>query len=68
MFYPFDQFNTIKPSSILYAIPGKFNLGKCHYLTNKNIAVFSNLLSIENALTNITCCCKNSIYNKFRLK
>jgi len=56
------------PNKLLYSLPVKFNLGKCHYLTGKDISIFSNLLCIENTLTNLTCNCKNSLYKKFRLK
>lgn len=55
-------------NSLIYSMPNKFNIGKCHYVTGKNISIFSNLLCIENTLTNLTCNCKNKVYNKFRLK
>ncbi|MDD2376189.1 MAG: hypothetical protein PHD15_02985 [Clostridia bacterium] len=55
-------------NSLLYSMPNKFKLGNCHYVTGKNISIFSNLLCIENTLTNLTCNCKNTLNNKFRLK
>jgi hypothetical protein len=58
----------VSPNKLLFCIPSKFNLGKCHYVTGKNISVFSNLLCIENSLTNLTCNCKNMLRNKFNLK
>ncbi|MEG2235272.1 MAG: hypothetical protein RR144_02390 [Clostridia bacterium] len=58
----------VKPSNLLHSIPCKFNFGNCHYVTGKNISVFSNLLCVENSLTNLTCNCKNIFLNKFRAK
>jgi len=55
-------------NSLIYSMPNKIKLGKCHYVTGKNISIFSNLLCIENSLTNLTCNCKNTLGNKFRLK
>lgn len=57
--------NIITP--LLYNLPLKFNVGNCHYITGKDIATFSSILSVENYLTNLTCNCKNQISNKFRL-
>lgn len=44
----------------------KFPIYKGHYLTGKNISLFSNLLCIENSLNNITCSMKNICNSKFK--
>lgn len=54
-------------SPLLYNLPLKFNMGNCHYIKGKNIVTFSNLLCVENYLTNLTCCCKSKFSNKFRI-
>ncbi|MEG2646042.1 MAG: hypothetical protein RSA08_03315 [Clostridia bacterium] len=43
----------------------KFPMYKGHYMTGKNISIFSNLACIENNLNNLTCSCKNTYNNLF---
>lgn len=41
----------------------KFPMYKNHYVTGKNIWLFSNLACIENTLSNFTCSLKSNINN-----
>lgn len=40
-------------------------INKSHYVTGKDLSLFSNLMCIENTLSSFTCGCKNK-FNKFR--
>ena len=43
----------------LLCSPVKFPMYNSHYLCGKDIYTFSNLMCVENSLTNITCNLKN---------
>ncbi len=56
-------------NNILCNLPCKFPLYNGHYLTGKDLSIFSKFLTIENQLTNITCSCNNlcnNLKNKFK--
>lgn len=46
----------------------KFPMYNGHYMTGKDISLFSNLVCIENSLNNLTCSIKSLYNNKFRDK
>ncbi len=51
--------NVINP--LLYNLPIKINTHNSHYFTGKNIVTFSNLLCVENFLTNLSCNLKTCV-------
>lgn len=55
---------------LLYNSNIKFPINQSHYVTGKELSLFSKLMCIENELTNLTCnlkgFCTSCKYNYFR--
>ena len=58
--YPFFKDKMI--NNILCGFPYKIPINNSHYITGKNMMLFSKLMSIENDLTSLTCY-GNNLYN-----
>lgn len=55
---------------VLYALNPKLPLCNNHYITGKNIWLFSSFASVENTLSNITCnmnCKFNNLKGKLKM-
>ena len=56
-------------NNVLCNFPCKIPINKSHYVTGKNLFIFSKLMCVENVLSNIGCCCNNlcnSIFGSFK--
>ena len=55
--FPFFKEKMI--NNLLCCFPYKIPINNSHYITGKNMMLFSKLMSIENELTNLTCYSNN---------
>lgn len=46
-------------NNFLCCYPGRLHINKSHYVTGKDLFLFSKLMCVENELSNITGCCNN---------
>lgn len=67
-FIPNNMCNSLL-NNVLCNYPCKIPINKSHYVTGKNLLIFSKLMCVENELSNIGCFCNNlckSIFCNFK--